>query len=128
MSNNAQYASTVRSAAAALSAANTNRDGTGTIVDVTTGATNGTRIDDIYITATSTTTAGMIRFYITDGSAVTRLWKEVVVTANTPSSTNPAWTSSLLDLALILQSTWKLRASTNNAEAFNVHITRGGDF
>lgn len=48
-------------AQAQVSAANTNRDGTGTIVDLVTGGTYGTRIDKVRICATGTTTAGVIR-------------------------------------------------------------------
>lgn len=127
MSQYAQYASTVNNAQAVISASNTNRDGTGTIVDVLTGATNGTRIDDLSILATGATTAGMIRLYISDGTN-TRLWKEISVQVNTPSGTNQTWSYYLMDLGLILESGWKLRASTHNAETFHIIVTRAGDF
>jgi hypothetical protein len=127
MSQYAQYASTVNNAMAVISSANTNRDGTGSIVDVITGATNGTRIDDLSIVATGTTTSGIVRLFISDGTN-TRLWKEISVTANTPSATNSVWTYNLVDLALVLKNNWKLRASTHNAETFNVLVVRAGDF
>lgn len=127
MSQYAQYASTVQNAVAVLSASNTNRDGTGTIVDIVTGATNGTRVDDITVCATGTTTAGMIRFYLHDGTN-SRLWREIPVISNTPSGTVSTWSYTLTDLAFVLKSGWKLRASTNNAETFHVTVTRAGDF
>lgn len=127
MATSAQYASTVQNAQAQISTANTNRNGTGTIGTVMTGATNGTRIDDIYIVATGTTTAGVVRLFISDGTNV-RLWQEILVSAVTPSTTVAVWSYTLLNQALILESGWSLQASTNNAETFNVIVTRAGDF
>lgn len=127
MATTAQYASTVQNAQAQISTANTNRNGTGTIGTVMTGATNGTRIDDIYIVATGTTTAGVVRLFISDGTNV-RLWQEILVSAVTPSTTVAVWSYTLLNQALILESGWSLQASTNNAETFNVIVTRAGDF
>jgi hypothetical protein len=127
MATTAQYAATVQNAQAQISTANTNRNGTGTIGTVMTGATNGTRIDDIYIVATGTTTAGVVRLFISDGTNV-RLWQEILVSAVTPSTTVQVWSYTLLNQALILESGWSLQASTNNAETFNVIVTRAGDF
>jgi hypothetical protein len=127
MATTAQYASTVQNASAQVTTANTNRNGTGTIVSVMTGAANGTRIDDIYIVATGTTTAGVVRLYISDGSNI-RLWQEILVSAVTPSTTVQVWSYTLLNQALILENGWSLQASTNNAETFNILVTRAGDF
>ena len=80
MSTTAQYAATPATAMAQISTANTARDGSGTIVDVLTAGSNGTRIDDITITASGTTTAGVVRLFLYDGTN-TRLWKEILVTA-----------------------------------------------
>lgn len=127
MSVSANYAATPRAALAQVSTANTNRDGTGTIATVLTAGASGSRVDDIVVTATGTTTAGMVRLFINDGSN-TRLWTEIPVTAVVPSGTVQAFTSSLLNQALLLPSGYSLRASTNNAETFNVSVTRAGDF
>jgi hypothetical protein len=127
MATTAQYAATVQNAQAQISTANTNRNGTGTIATVMTGATNGTRIDDISIVATGTTTAGVVRLFISDGTNV-RLWQEILVSAITPSTTVQVWSYTLLNQALLLESGWSLQASTNNAETFNVIVTRAGDF
>jgi hypothetical protein len=127
MALNAQYASTPATAMAVISAANTARDGTGTIVTVDTAGASGTRIDDITITATGTTTAGMVRLFLHDGTNA-RLWREVPVTAITPSATVQAFTATLSNLALVLQTGWSLRAATHNAETFNILVTRAGDF
>ena len=127
MATTAQYASTVQNASAQVTTANTNRNGTGTIVSVMTGATNGTRIDDISIVATGTTTAGVVRLFISDGSNI-RLWQEILVSAITPSTTVQVWSYTLLNQALILENGWSLQASTNNSETFNILVTRAGDF
>lgn len=127
MATSAAYAATPRSALAQVSASNTNRDGTGTIVTVFTAGSSGSRIDDITITATGTTTAGVVRLFINDGTN-TRLWQEILVAAVTPSTTVAVFSSSLLNQALLLPSGYSLRASTNNAETFNINVTRAGDF
>ena len=127
MSTQAQYASTARTAIAQATAANTNRDGTGTIATVFTAGASGSRIDDVTITAVGTTTAGVVRLFLHDGTNA-RLLREVAVSAITPSGTVAAFTASLTNLALVLQSGWSLRASTHNAETFNVCVTRAGDF
>lgn len=127
MATSAQYASTPRSAVGQVSVANANRDGTGTIVTVFTAGASGSRVDDIWIVATGTVTAGVVRLFVNDGTN-TRLWQEVMVTATTPSTTQQVFNTALFNQALILPNGWSLRASTNNSETFNVAVTRAGDF
>jgi hypothetical protein len=127
MSTTANYASTPRAAAGQVSTANTARDGTGTIATIFTAGASGSRVDDIAIVATGTTTAGVVRLFINDGTN-SRLWQEILVTAITPSTTVQVWSAVQLNQALLLPNGWSLRASTNNAETFNVTVTRGGDF
>ena len=64
MASNPSYAATPRAAFAATSTANANRDGTGTLATLITGAASGTRVDDIKFQYTVTTTAGMIRIFL----------------------------------------------------------------
>jgi len=127
MSTSANYASTVRAASGQVTTANTNRNGTGTIVSVFTAGSSGSRIDDIYIVATGTTTAGVVRLFISDGTNI-RLWQEILVPAVTPSTTVAVYSTSLLNQALLLPSGYSLQASTNNSETFNIIVTRAGDF
>jgi len=110
-----------------ISTANTNLDGTGTIGTAITGAANGTRINRVDIKAIVTTTAGMIRLFISDGTNH-RLWKEVPVTAITPSATVAAFSAEVVPTEpLVLPSGYSLRAATHNAETFNV-IAHAGDY
>jgi len=128
MATAAQYAATARTAVGQVTTANTNRNGTGTIATIFTGGTNGSRIDDISIVATGTTTAGVVRLFLNDGTT-SYLWQEILVSAITPSTTVQVFSFTLLNQALILaSSSWSLRASTNNSETFNILVTRAGDF
>jgi len=132
MSTSANYAATPNLGIAAISTANTNRDGTGTIGTVLTAGASGSRIDAVMLKATGTTTAGMIRLFVHNGTTA-YLLNEIPVLANTPSSTAPAWevqmnASTMSQLfPIILPTGFSLRASTNNAETFNV-LAVGGDF
>lgn len=110
-----------------ISTANTNRDGTGTIGSAITGAKNGTKISHVVAEATGTTTAGMIRYYIDDGTNV-RLWHEIAVSAITPSATVKAFRDVFTPTdELILPQNYEFQASTHNAEEFNI-FAHGGDF
>jgi hypothetical protein len=125
MASTANFAATPKSPSVLISAANTNRDGTtGTYGTVMTAGAGGSRIDRLNITATGITTAGMVRLFL--GNA---LIEEIPVQAQTPNATTPAWSADVVfDNGLILQASAVLKASTNNAEAFNVTVISGGDF
>jgi hypothetical protein len=127
MATQAQYAATPRGEFAQVSTANTNRDGTGTLATVFTAGSNGSRVDDIWIVGTGTTTAGVVRLFVNDGTN-SRLWQEVMVTAITPSVSVQVFNTALYNQALILPNGWSLRASTQIAETFNVIVSRAGDF
>lgn len=69
MASTPNYASTPRLAVAAVSTANTNRDGTGTIVDVLTGVAAGTRIDRIVVKATGDPADSIVTLFIHNGTS-----------------------------------------------------------
>lgn len=120
------FGQTPRQAVAAISTANTSRDGSGTIgIIFTADATDGSLVERIDICATGTTTAGVVRLFIHNGSAAF-LWKELLVAAITPSVSIAAFMRSVRE-RLDLPAGWSLRASTHNAETFNVHAW-GCDF
>ena len=96
MSTTANYASTPKNSGAQIATANTGRDGTGTLGTVYTAGTNGSRIDSLDIQATGTTTAGMIRFFISiDTGTTKRLIGEVPVLAITAAATTPCFQTVL---------------------------------
>lgn len=102
---------------------------TGTVYDVITGASNGTLVRKIFIKATGTgaasTTLGMIRLFVYDGTNH-RLLTEIEVPAMGQSATDPTF-ETVLELNYKLKSGYKIRATTQNGEAFNV-IAEGLDF
>lgn len=121
-----QYADVPLLGSAQISTANTSRDGTGTVATVVSPGDNGSRIEEILVQATGTTTAGMVRLYLTDG-VTTRLFAEIPVTAITPSATVAAFTASRKFTNLVLPFDMSILASTEKAETFNV-FAFGGSF
>ena len=108
---------------AAVSAANTNRDGTGTIVTVATGSAAGFKVSEVIAQAAVTTTAGMVRLFIsTDSGSTWDLFDELPIGAVTVSASIPAFRTSKNYSNLVLTGTSNvLGASTHNAEAFEVY-------
>jgi hypothetical protein len=108
---------------AQISTANTARDGTGAMSTVLTGASSGTVVSSVRIVAAGTTTAGVVRLFLHDGTN-TRLLMEVLVPAITPSTTQAVFSRTVQfiypDTLVLPSASWQLRASTNNAETFNV--------
>jgi hypothetical protein len=112
---------------AAISAANTNRDGTGTLVTVVSAGASGSRLDRLRIVASGTTTAGVVRLFLNDGTNK-YLIKERLVTAITPSATIAVFEDEVnFGDGLVLPNGWSLMAGTHNAEAFKV-FAQGGDY
>lgn len=108
-----------------VTAANTNRDGTGTIATIMTAGAEGSSVELIRVIATGTTTAGMVRIYVHDGSNA-RLYYEFPITANVPSGTVEAYQKEFVpSKPMVLPTGYSLRASTHNAETFNIHVHGG---
>lgn len=128
MSTSPQFASVPVNPHGAVSTANANRDGSGTTLLLYTSPAGGARLDDIVIKARGTTTAGMIRFFLSPDGVSYRLLKEVPVTAITPSGTVASFESVMTGLAWVLTAGMRLYVSTNNAEAFDISVTKGGSF
>lgn len=109
---------------AQVSAANAARDGSGTIVTLSTGTADGKRIENVHIKAIVSTTAGAIRFFYSPDAGVTnRLIAEVTVAVVNVAAGVPGFEADwvppggFLDL---VGTSDMLRASTNNAEAANL--------
>lgn len=123
MAEETQY--TANTGMVTISTANTNLDGTGTLGTVLTGASNGTLIKSVIIKAITNTTAGMVRLFVTGGGN-TRLLMEIPVPAINKAAINTAFETKV-DLNFTLQSGYIIKASTQNAESFNI-IAEGLDW
>lgn len=124
------FAATPRCAVGQVATANTNRDGTGTVATIFTAGASGSRIERVRIVAAVATTAGVVRLFIHDGTNF-RLFDEVLVSAITPSTSVAVFEAdvdfSSASGVLLLPTGYSIRASTHNAETFNVFVI-GGDF
>lgn len=126
MATQPAFAATPRIGMGQVTTANTARDGSGTIATILTGVAAGTRINEIVVEGTATTTAGMVRLYLHDGTNA-RLFDEFVVTAITTAASIAVYRATKTYDNLVLPSaSWSIRASTHNAETFNV-IVLGAD-
>lgn len=119
---------------ARIATANTNRDGTGTLGTVTTATSaanggKGRRVERVLAKATVTTTAGMVRLFLYDGTN-RRLVHEFTVDAVTASATVATWEEEWVrsdgQPVVILPPGYALEASTHNAEQIDV-IAAAGD-
>jgi hypothetical protein len=121
MAANPAFAVTPRCEAVSIGAtANTARDGSGTTVVLIQGVTSGTRVAEVIVQATTTTTAGMVRLFINDGTT-SRMFDEVSVAAATVSATTKGTRVSTLYSNLVLaNASQSLRVSTHNADGMVV--------
>lgn len=114
-----------------ISTANTNRDGTGTIVTLGTAPAAGTRIDRIVIKATADPADSIINLFLYDGSAY---WLFDAFDIGDPAAASATVDSMRYERAyqdLVLPSGWSLRASITvaltagvvNALAFGADLT-----
>ena len=121
MASAINYAATARLASVLISTANTARDGTGTVATLITGVAAGTRIEAVRFAATGTTTAGVVRLFLHDGTNF-YLIREELVPAITPSTSVAVFMREVVfgdQRPLTLPSaSWSLRVSTHNAESF----------
>jgi hypothetical protein len=118
-----------------VSVANTNLDGTGTLATILTAGASATYkgclIENVTIKSTafatgSTTTPGMVRFFIFDGGSVTRLLTEIEIPAVTQSGTQESFYRKI-PLNLNLAAGYSLKASTEKGDTFAV-IAEGKDW
>lgn len=114
------FASTPRLAASPVITANTNRDGTGTIVDILTGVAAGTRIERVIITTTSDPADSIVTLFLYDGSYY-RIFDEFDLGNPAAASTTvPGFRTEKVYRDLVLpSSSWKLAA------AITVALTAG---
>lgn len=121
MASTPAFAVTPRIGVGSVSVANTNRDGTGTIVTLLTGSSTGTRINEINIKPTNDPADSVITLFVHDG---TTAWLFDEIDIGNPSAgttTVPTSRFSLTYTNLILPNTsWSLRAAITVAPTSGV--------
>lgn len=131
MATTPNFTSTPRIGVNSVSATNTNRDGTGTIVDIITGAATGTRINEVIIKSTGDPADCTVTLFLNDG---TTNWLFDEVDLGNPaagSATVISYRNNIFYDNLVLPSaSWKLRAAITAAPTAGVVnvIALGGDF
>ena len=130
MSATPEFIATPKIGAAAVSTANTNRDGTGTIATVFTAGASGSKIEEIVVKATGDPADSVVTLFLHDG---TDYWLFDEVDLGNPAAASATVTGhrvSTLYENLVLPSGWSLRAAITaalTAGVINV-IALGGDF
>lgn len=110
-----------------ITVANTNLDGSGTIVDIYTAgaaasAANGSKLVTIKIKALQNTHEGMVRLFISNDSGTTYyLYKEICIPETVPSAYTPSFEYTIND-CFYLANGYIIAASTEKAEAFAITI------
>jgi hypothetical protein len=123
------FISTPRIGRCSLSTANTATDGTGTITDLITGVSAGTRVLSINVQGTATTVAALVNIFLWDGTQWD-LFDQITISATTGSNTVKAYRLVTAYTDLVLPSaTWKLGATITVAPTTGtVRVTAfGGD-
>lgn len=114
------FAVTPRIASVNIATANTNRDGTGTVATLITGASTGTRIAEIVIKARVTTTAGQVRVFLHDGTSFFAFDEIAVAAATVSNSVQGVRVSAVYNNLILPSASWSIRVSTHNAESIDV--------
>jgi len=114
------FAVTPRVASVNIATANTNRDGTGTVATLITGASTGTRIAEIVCQARVTTTAGMVRIFLYDGSTFYFFDEVSIAAATVSASVKGTRVSTTYNNLVLPNASWSVRVSTHNAESIDV--------
>jgi hypothetical protein len=126
MASTPAFASTPKTGVVSIGTADTSRTAPTNVGTVFSAAVQGSRIDEVVVTAAGTTTTGIVRLFIYNGSTYFLL-REILITGITASSSATSFTQTLGFNNFVLPNGYSLRATTNNSETF--HVTAfGGDF
>jgi hypothetical protein len=120
MSATPAFASVPRLGVAAVSTANTNRDGTGTIVDLLTGAAAGTRIERVVAQATGDPADSVVTLFIHNGTSYFLFDEFDLANPAAASTTLPAYRAERA-----YSDIWLPTASFKIAAAITVALTSG---
>ena len=121
MASTPNFASTPRIGVAAVSTANANRDGTGTIPTVITGVAAGTKIERIVAQATGDPADCTITLFLHDGANFF-LWNEIDLGNPAAASTTlmGAHAEILVRDVVLPNASWSLRAAITAAPTTGV--------
>lgn len=121
---------TAKTGLARINSANTSLTGTGTLnTDIWTVVTAGTsgsgwygcRINSITVKAMQSTTKGMVRLFVYDGSSVTKILCEIPIPAVTYSTKRKTFEHTVyFPDGLTIAPSYAIRATTQNSELFTV--------
>jgi hypothetical protein len=130
MATNPSFIATPRIGVGSVSVANTARDGTGTLVDVITGAASGTRILEVVLKATDDPADCTLTLFLNDGTTA-HIFDEIDLGNPPPGSTTVnSYRSTVTYSNLVLPSaSWKLQAAITVAPTGGTVkvIALGGD-
>ncbi len=114
------FAVTPRLASVNIATANANRDGTGTVATLMAGAATGTQIREISVQARASTTAGMVRVFLHDGTTFYFFDEISIAAATVSASVKGTRVSATYSNLTLPSSSWSVRVSTHNAESMDV--------
>lgn len=128
MAASPSFIGTPRAASVSLSAANTARNGSGTIVQLIAGVASGTRVLEVRAKAADTMSGGVVNLFLSTDSGVTwRLLGDLQVLAETADDVTQSWEDVLLfDNLVLAGSGHRLGVTSTIAQPINV-FAFGGD-
>jgi hypothetical protein len=114
-------------------AANTNKDGTGTVATVFTAGVNGSKIDRVFLQHMGSNTATVVRFFVNNGSSQSVAANNYLIheeaLASWSNSETTASTSTIWPANLILPAGYKLNVTIGTAIASGIMCTgEGSDY
>ena len=118
---------------ATLTAANTAKDGTGTVGTVFTAGANGSRLDYLKVRALGTNVATVIRVFVNNGGANSVAANNSLILDQTIAATTNSETAQLADniiqLDMSLPAGYKINVTIGTAVAAGLQVTGvGGDY
>lgn len=118
---------------ATLTAANTAKDGTGTVATVFTAGANGARVDYLKVRALGTNVATVIRVFVNNGSTNATAANNTLIVDQTIAATTNSETAQLVDniipLDLSLPAGYVVNVTIGTTVAAGLQVTGvGGDY
>lgn len=126
MASSPSFAAVPRVGAATVSTADTNMVSPASPPNILTAGTAGSRINAVILQALGTTTPGIVRLWLFDGTAYS-LIREVPIAAVVPSAAVPAFQTIVTFDHFSIPTGYSLRASTTIAQAVRV-IAMAADY